>query len=263
MTLNRIVFAACTLTFALSACGGGSSAGSTTATTPAMTTATTTTTTTSTDPLPAVYSRFKSNVRVYRSGNDVVVESNGVPNHGSPYFTAGDTRYEAYSGSNLSFQLAPNRISAQTLVFRFPVTPTVAASKTQTPLGPIGVSLNGVPFFNQYAAGRAPLTGEVNGFDQYNGHPQQSGMYHYHVEPLFLTASEGKEGLLGFLLDGYPVYGPREFGATVAESQLDAYHGHTHATPEYPAGTYHYHVTANDPYINGAAYYGTPGTVTQ
>ena len=69
--------------------------------------------------------------------------------------------------------------------------------------------------------------------------------------------------LLGFLLDGFPVYGPQENGAAVAESSLDAYHGHKHATADYPAGIYHYHVTNTDPYINGAGFFGTPGTISQ
>jgi hypothetical protein len=54
------------------------------------------------------------------------------------------------------------------------------------------------------------LTNEINSFDQYNGHPQMQGGYHYHIEPTYLTAQNGKHVLLGFLLDGFPVYGPLE-----------------------------------------------------
>jgi hypothetical protein len=32
-------------------------------------------------------------------------------------------------------------------------------------------------------------------------------------------------------------------------------------TADYPAGTYHYHITDADPYINGAGFYGTAGTI--
>jgi hypothetical protein len=46
-------------------------------------------------------------------------------------------------------------------------------------------------------------------------------------------------------------------------SQLDAYHGHTGPTADYPAGIYHYHITTTDPYINGNGFYGKPGTVSQ
>ena len=104
---------------------------------------------------------------------------------------------------------------------------------------------------------------EINSFDQYNGHPQQQGIYHYHIEPTYLTASKGNDVILGFLLDGYPVYGPFENGNRITNSNLDEFHGHTHKTDDFPNGTYHYHITDADPYLNGSGYYGTPGTVTQ
>ena len=89
-----------------------------------------------------------------------------------------------------------------------------------------------------------------------------TGQYHYHVEPLYLTTNKGKDALLGFLLDGFPVYGPLEGAKTMTNSDLDAMHGHTSATADYPNGTYHYHITATAPYINGDGFYGTAGTVT-
>ena len=35
-------------------------------------------------------------------------------------------------------------------------------------------------------------------------------MYHYHLEPLWLTGKRGAATLIGVLLDGFPVYGPGE-----------------------------------------------------
>jgi hypothetical protein len=213
--------------------------------------------------VPVSFSHFADGVDAYLDGDVVVIHSTGVPNHGSPYFSTTDDRYEAYNGDNSAFQLNPNRISTQTLTFRIPATPEEASSKQATPLGPIGVSLNGVPFYNQYAGPNQPLTFEINSFDQYLGHPQQFGGYHYHMEPVYITDLVGKEGLLGFLLDGFPVYGPRESGANVTNADLDEWHGHTHATAEYPDGIYHYHITAEDPYINGNGFFGKAGTVSQ
>ena len=139
------------------------------------------------------------------------------------------------------------------------------ASHAATPLGPIGIALNGVAFFNQYAGPNQPLTSEITSFDKYYGHPQQSGVYHYHVEPLYLTTVKStKSGLMGFLLDGFPVYGPKEEdGTVVTNSMLDDYHGHAHKTIDYPSGSYHYHFTNEAPYLNGSGFYGTPGTITQ
>ena len=213
--------------------------------------------------LPAGYEKFTDDVEVSLDGDVIVIKANGVPNHNSPYFDQSDSRYEAYNGDNSRFRLNPNRIREQTLTFRIPKNPVEDPNHTATPMGPIGISLNGVPFYNQYAAGGSPLTNEINSFDQYNGHPQQFGGYHYHIEPLYLTAVQGRDGLLGFLLDGFPVYGPEEDGKTITNDDLDDYHGHVGTTADYPNGIYHYHITAEDPYLNGAGFYGEAGTITQ
>lgn len=219
-------------------------------------------TTTETE-LPSVFANFTDNVNAYVEGDFIVIETDDVPNHSSPYFETTDDRYEAYDGDNANFNLNPNRISSQNIVFRIPINPNEAANKSATGLGPIGVSLNGVVFYNQYAGPDQPLTNEIDSFDQYLGHPQMSGQYHYHQEPTYLTATLGSDGLLGWLMDGFPVYGPTEDNVRVTNADLDDYHGHNHATQEYPDGIYHYHITDNDPYLNGNGYFGTPGTVSQ
>lgn len=219
-----------------------------------------------TDPdteLPAVYELIYGATDVYVEGDFVIIKTNGRPDHKSPYYqnTTWSSLYEAYNGSNNLWSQNPNKIGNQSYTFKIPLNPEVASNHAATPLGPIGVSLNGVPFYNQYAGpNNQALTNEINSFDQYSGHPDQGSRYHYHVEPTYLTSLKGKSALLGFLLDGFPVYGPLENGVDV--TGLDAYHGHTHATTDYPNGIYHYHTTAAAPYINGNGYYGTAGTVT-
>lgn len=221
---------------------------------------------TSSSSVPDVYKKIYGASDIYVEGDYIVIKSTGLPDHKSPYYqgTTWSNMYEAYNGTNTSWSQNPNKISSFSYTFKIPKNPTVASSHSATPLGAIGVSLNGVPFYNQYAGPSQPLTSEINSFDQYDGHPQQQGAYHYHMEPYYLTVTKAtKSSLLGFLLDGFPVYGPTENGATVSNSALDAYHGHTSATADYPSGIYHYHTTTAAPYINGNGYYGTPGTVSQ
>ncbi len=206
-----------------------------------------------TDGIPSMYQKFGSAVTVRLDGDMVVLTSNGVPDHPSPYFGVGDPRYEA---PKAGMTVNPNVIAEQHFVFRVPASPAVA-TPSDTPLGPIGMATNGVALFNQYAAGRQPLTYEIFSFDQYNGHPQQTGVYHYHLEPLWLTRTD-KSALVGVLLDGFPVYGPMEADGSTPTG-LDSCNGHTHATPDFPNGIYHYHVTATSPYISGC-FKGTPGT---
>jgi hypothetical protein len=216
--------------------------------------------------VPGVYKKIYNATDIYIEGDYVVIKTNSLPDHKSPYYQAtvwASTKYEAYNGTNPLWGQNPNKIAENDATFKIPLNPKVATTHAATPLGAMGVAINGVAIFNQYAAMYSPLTNEANGFDQYGGHPQQQGVYHYHVEPTYITAAKGKDALIGFLLDGFPVYGPLEGTKTITNADLDAYHGHTSVTADYPGGIYHYHITAADPYINGNGFYGTPGTVSQ
>ncbi len=215
--------------------------------------------------ISAVLSLFEGTGLSYETvGNTVVFTTSNLPNHKSPYWPTTNSLYEAYNGTNTAFNLNPNTISAQSIVFTISLKPSEASTHEPTNLGPIGISRNGVVFYNQYAGpNNQALTNEIDSFDQWLGHPQNSGQYHYHIEPTYLTNEFGEDAFLGVLADGFPVYGPMENGVTIAESDLDDYHGHTGVTPEFPNGIYHYHVTATDPYINGNGYFGTAGNITQ
>jgi hypothetical protein len=218
--------------------------------------------------LPAVYQKIYGASSITTDGTWVYIKTKDLPDHKSVYYPAPNPLHEAFSGTTyggLNFVKNPNSIIEQSGTFKIPLNPALNSAHVATPLGPIGIAINGVPFFNQYAGPSQPLTGEMASFDRYYGHPQQTGMYHYHVEPIYLTTVRStKSGLMGFLLDGFPVYGPQEEnGSTVTNDLLDVYHGHTHPTVDYPNGIYHYHFTANSPYLNGNGFYGTPGTVTQ
>jgi hypothetical protein len=218
-----------------------------------------------TDEIPDVYTKIYGATDMYIEGDYLVIKSNGRPDHKSPYYqgTTWASMYEAYNGSNELWNQNPNKIGTVNYTFKIPLNPSEATNHGATPMGPMGISINGVPFFNQYAAGGVALGDEINSFDQYNGHPAMGSDYHYHIEPLYLTSVKGQNALLGFLLDGFPVYGPVENNVAVTNDNLDAYHGHTHATTEYPNGIYHYHITSNSPYINGSGFYGTAGTVSK
>ena len=200
--------------------------------------------------LPAGFSKFISEYTdVYISGDYVVVESAGVPNHSSPYWGAGHPNYAA---PHSNMVVNPNIISEQNFKFYIPLNPSISSSSSSTPLGPIGVSISGVPFYNQYAGpNNQPLDNEIPSFDSYYGHPQQTGQYHYHWEPTYLTFNESASMLIGYSLDGFPVYGPTEQSNGQYPSNLDEFNGHSHSTNEYQDGTYHYHATSTSPYLIG------------
>ena len=196
--------------------------------------------------------------------DSVIFTTVDLPNHESPYWEQSNPLFEPYNGNNPNFNQNPNTIGEKNIVFTIPLNPKAAETNEDTRLGPIGVSRNGVVFFNQYAGpDNQPLTFEVNSFDQGAGHPTGNDMYHYHVEPLFLTREFGMDAFLGLLADGFPVYGPVENDVTITNEDLDEFHGHLSATEEFPEGIYHYHITDEDPFLNGNGYYGTPGNISQ
>ena len=257
MTLTQLARIACLAAAVpvVARCGGSSDSSITAPTASASATTTTTVpTSTTTSTLAGIYSKFTNGVQVSMDGATVVLRTTDVPDHNSPYFGVGNAGYEA---PQAGMQVAPGRIATQNLVFRVPSSPAVGTS-SDTPLGPTGIATNGVALFNQYAAGRVPLGNEIFSFDRFNGHPTPNNQYHYHVEPLWLTA-KGKSAFIGVLLDGFPVYGPQdEDGST--PGGLDTCNGHVHATSDFPQGIYHYHIVSAPPYISGC-FRGAPGTV--
>jgi len=154
--------------------------------------------------------------------------------------------------------------------YDIPLNPEVAASTTATSLGVIGVSIDGAVFFNPYEGDGTTIAidsnFDVNGIpfiDACNGHPLQDGAtYHYHGVPYCITEMVDVAGehsrLIGFMLDGFPVYGPQDVNGE-APTDLDACSSHFGPTPEFPEGIRHYHLTETAPYSIDC-YVGTPNT---
>lgn len=236
-------------------------------------TTTSTGTTTGTDYSAIVQKAFSAygaaNVSsVTVDGDYILIKTNGVPDHKSPYFKGSTWESTLYvNDTRSSFKQAPGSyVAAFSYTFKIPKSPLEASTKRTLGTATIGVALNGVPLFNQYAAGNTAIavgTGEYVSFDLYGGHPAPTLDYHYHIEPNFITTAKGSDALIGYLLDGFPVYGSKENGKTLVSSDLDAYHGHTSKTNEYPNGIYHYHTTGDAPFINGNGFFGTAGTWTK
>ena len=218
--------------------------------------------------IPVVYNKIYGITSITLDGEFLVIATMGVPEHKTPYYSEASGKHIAYDGTNANFAPNPQVIADQNLSYRIPLNPQTAVTHAATQAGPIGIAVNGVAFYNQFADETQSLPllpTDFNSIDQYNGHTQVTGQYHYHQEPLFLTANLGigSEHLLGFILDGFPLYGPKENGTTVTKAMLDTYHGHFAVTQDYPSGIYHYHITSDSPYIVGTGYNGTPGTVKQ
>lgn len=169
------------------------------------------------------------------------------------------------------------------LVYLIPVTPhDLSTPNIIQTVEQLGVSLQGVPLkgYPPAVIGGGPGGGGPGGgsdvlmpaLDACGGHHDPFGYYHWHLianstntllSDLNITAvsctsfPQDNSGLMGFAMDGYPIYGQFDAGNTVP-SGLDACNGHVGPTAEYPAGVYHYHALQGDapnipPCLKGAS----------
>lgn len=216
-----------------------------------------------TDITSVVQSNYIGTSTVAVSGSGITIKSTGLPNHKTPYWGVGNALYEDFpSGYHANVNTS---ISAHTYSMTIPGKPVIASSHEETTLGPIGMALNGVPIYNDREGGNVPLDAlTITTFDYSGAHPGPGQDYHYHTTGRYTTQDDAK--LVGFLRDGFPIYGRKD--TTGVYPTLDAYGGHAGPTQDFPNGIYHYHAS-NVNYLNtgyyilkAGSYYGTKGTFT-
>lgn len=188
--------------------------------------------------IDSAFLAFKPNVATWWNSTYFFVESTGIPTTHS--MMTGITGWQqqvpipqCYKGSN---------------AWSIPLNPTIAT--TPVPVnsihfirGALALAVNGIPIFNPYTntGVDAFLDGQL---DKWGGHCGRADDYHYHTAPLHLYDKQSKTLPIAYALDGFAVYGTLEpDGKTM--TTLDANHGH------YYNGVYHYHGTANAPYMVG------------
>ena len=231
------------------------------------------------------------------TNNQIVITGNGVPNYtptilgfnvtdgwNTPVTGGFQALKFSENNSGASGGNNPNRLLSATETFRIPLNPVNNATATDTALGTVGVAVNGIPIYNPFEdANQTAATGRI--FSGCCGHPQLTGVYHYHKYPTCLRllkgdvwqsekekcdeidaliSTGGHSPLIGFALDGWPVYGPVGWKDTnriskllkssytgandaygnpsylAASGDLDECNGLVSPTPDYPEGIYHY-----------------------
>jgi hypothetical protein len=215
--------------------------------------------------LSGFWLKFSCSVTLTKSGGNVVLSSQNLPDYKSFYFSSSDACYEAFSSTVRKAN--PNQIAAQTITMTVPLSPAKGASATTMPGGVIGLSLNGVAIYSNAAAPGDDIYKEQYTFDKCDGHPDNVGRYHYHSEPGAIT-NKGDD-FVGVMRDGFPVYGRFDHETGADAAGLDASGGKTGKTVDSPdTAVYHYHVnlqtsgTESVYFITGGSYAGTPGDCT-
>ncbi|RKN80285.1 YHYH protein [Ulvibacterium marinum] len=183
-------------------------------------------------------------VTISFDGDEITIDTNGLPNHTSPYW---EETHPLYIEPVVAVAQTPGRIGGdRSLTLTVSAAPEIAASSTATGLGPIGISVTGVPIFNDTEGPNRPLEEEIaETFDYAGAHNGPSG-YHYHVEsadvPENTVLSFDDEKLVGIMADGFLLYGRREMDGSYP-TDLDESGGHYGVT-QHSNGEefYHYHI---------------------
>ena len=197
-------------------------------------------------PTAAFRARFK--------GGSLRLTGNGLPRHNTGTFPiqSSDDAYQVDRN--------PNSIRAQVLSQSLDGEPA-RRKKPQCTGGQVGVLKSGASLFNAVdAQGKDAVAHEVQ--DTCSGHPQMSGVYHYHGLPACMGYGSKKKHskVIGWALDGFPIYGPYGDGGNyLSNSELDVCHGITEKLKYRGEVRKRFHYVANYefPYTVGC-YRGTP-----
>lgn len=184
-------------------------------------------------------------VTVSFDGDEITIDSNGLPNHTSPYW---EETNPLYIEPVVAVAQTPGRIGGdRSLSLTVPSVPEIAASSTATGLGPIGISVTGVPIFNDTEGPNRPIEEQiVETFDYAGAHNGPSG-YHYHIEAYDVeentVLSQNDEKLVGIMADGFLIYGRKCNSSGDYPTDLDVSGAHT-ASTQHSDGEefYHYHI---------------------
>ena len=209
-------------------------------------------------------------VMVSFDGDEITIESNGLPHHTSPYWDTGNSLYIAPVVANTA-QMSPGTIGEGSYTVTVPASPQKATNTSATGLGAIGISISGAPIFNDEEGPNISLSENVaSGFDYAGGHNGPTG-YHYHLEsqdvPENTLLSHDDDKLVGILQDGFLIYGRRCNSTGDHPADLDESGGHSSSTQHSDGEEfYHYHII-NEFYIGsfillfGVDLQGTPNTI--
>lgn len=191
--------------------------------------------------------KFSCRVKLSKVGGGtmyVQAEADGVPDYKSNYFAKTDPCYEAYTGGVQN----PNQLAKKSYVVQFPVAPNMTS---QVMMGAVvGLAINGVPVFGNFAAPGDDIFKEAMTFDRCGAHPTPTSAYHYHSEPY--PISQNDANFIGVMRDGYPIYGRKDPDGSLPT--LDATGGHSSVTIDSPTvPVYHYHVNEQTSTMAGTA----------
>lgn len=202
----------------------------------------------------------------FSSEFSVILDGQGnrvISGNNLPTFTTGTFPIERGTIA-WDYDKNPNVISSHTVQITFDAIPTENLEPSCVGFGANGISLAGSAIYQGSSTlGTDAAAWEI--LDSNGGHTDGTETYHYHY--LTETVLEeldpdngGHSKLMGYIQDGFGIFGPRgEDGEVLESADLDECHGHTHEI-EWDGeirSMFHYYWTYDFPY-NVGCFKGTP-----
>ena len=229
------------------------------------------------DNAPDFYKNYFNCVDVTVSsaqGGAVILSTKGLPPYESMYYSHEYENHTDFVSQGDGYYINPNTISEQSYSMSIQEAPVsrnltinsslvdgvIGTSNNEYDMSSQGIALNGVILFNPLAGPGDDIEDEKYSFDPYNGHPEMTGIYHYHTTskgPLealefngfIQTATVGSTEieLYGMMCDGTLILGCTELdGSGPSNSDFDAQNGHVHditdGTNVFFSNRYHTHI---------------------
>jgi hypothetical protein len=204
--------------------------------------------------LHAAFDAFNTDaVTIYLDGDQVVIETTGLPNHKTVYWGASSSLYMSEPDVETTPSIMSSNNNAVTIMVD--ATPDISGKTVSTALNTIGIAVSGASIFNDQE-GNGALNQAAASLDWTGAHIGP-GVYHYHLEPKAFTDDDSN--LVGILKDGVFLYGRKCTSTGSYPTDLDASGGHLSAT-QYTEGAteYHYHII-NEIYSTTGSYIAFAG----
>ncbi|MBL8008559.1 MAG: YHYH protein [Ignavibacteria bacterium] len=177
----------------------------------------------------SLYSQITPEIYIWKQNLNGITGYNGIPADVQQVFYSANFSYVKCTGIPSytigPWAMNPNLPTNQNWSFKIARYPAPDPTPAAAGNGQIGVLINGVVIFNGGDAmsynnlniwHRLAQYFEAVSFDTSGGHPSPQGAYHYHInmKKLYTQDSTQHSPLLGYMFDGYPVYGPYAYSNT-------------------------------------------------
>lgn len=180
-------------------------------------------------------------------------------------YTDGDWRYVIVNGipdhtaNEGAVKPNPNEACENKAYLKVPANPTIEGYQ-DSGMGPVALTVTGSFVYNQLSnptgVDDVAVLNEGSSFDSCDGHADADCFYHYHDDPTCLVSDDDCP-LVGYMLDGFPIYGYCTISGVTLASCYSQTSGDGYTSSDYTwASSSSCHLDENNGYTFSDGSYG-------